>query len=174
MFKKLAFLVLFTLFIGQASPQVAYTQDQQCYGDPEMCAQVVELRRQLEAQKAASTKATIVDEQKTGDQTAKIIGLAAALAVILKLLVSLVSSWKGCFKTDREKAWLKVGLVVTGFVIFLSTNIGLGINWWQSIILAGGGPGSILVHELTKLWPVLMGKKKFEEVDPDGDPTTTD
>ena len=174
MLRKLTviYTLLAALIISPMAVQVVYAQDQQCEGDPEMCSQVIELKHQLEVQKQLAAKAS-AGEQETGDKTAKMIALAAAMAVILKLLVSLASSWKGYFKTDKQKAALKIGLVVSGFVIFLATNVGMGINWWQSLILAGGGPGSILVHELAKLLPVLQGKKKYNEVDPDGDPTTS-
>jgi len=167
-------ILALTLFLSiSIVTSVVYSQDQQCEGDHEMCAQVLELKRQIEAQKQITIRVKS-EEKEHDDKTARMIGFAAALAVILKILVSLAKSWKGYFKTDKQKAWLKVGLVVSGFIIFVATNVGLGIDWWQSIILAGGGPGSILVHELTKLAPVLKGKKKYDEVDPDGDPTSSD
>lgn len=132
-------------------------------------AQIGELESKLTAQtalvdqKEAEKKTEVVkSQQKDAENVARMIALAAVLAIALKTLVSVLQSWKGFFTTDKQKAWLKIATLVIGFLAFLLTNIGFGIPWWQAIILAGGGPGAIMVHELTKMIPVLLGKKKYE------------
>lgn len=132
-------------------------------------AQIGELESKLDAQKALTDqkeaeKVTTVlkTEKKDAENVARMIAFAAVLAIALKTLVSALQSWKGFFTTDKQKAWLKIATLVIGFLAFLLTNIGFGIPWWQAIILAGGGPGAIMVHELMKMIPVLLGKKKYE------------
>lgn len=147
-----------------------------------MCAHIADLQKSLEnqkevAEKAEASKSGAVQEEakkkeaEAGDDAGRMIAFAAMSAVVLKLVISTLTSWKGYFKGDLAKAWLKVALVVFGFLVFVATNLGFGIPWWQALILAGGGPGSILVHEIGKLVPVLRGQKKYHEIDPDGDPT---
>lgn len=143
-----------------------------CDGPPDLCAQIVDLNKKLADQKAvAKTAQKEVSEVKQAEEkskeerTAKTIAAAATLAVGLKLLLSFLDKWKGFFKGSKGKAWLKVVTLVVGFVAFLAGNIGLGIPFWQSLILAGGGPGAILVHELTRIVPVLRGEKK--DIPPD-------
>ncbi len=184
MFYKLTSLLVLAVFLGFSSPVSAQdaAPEQKCEGDPQMCAHIADLQKTLKAQKEIIEKSqtdktvAVKEEEKkkdaeAGDEAGKMIAFAATFAVALKLLVSTLSAWKGFFRSDKAKAWLKVSLVVGGFLVFVATNLGFGIPWWQALILAGGGPGSILVHELGKLIPVFRGQKKYEEVDPDGDPT---
>jgi uncharacterized Rmd1/YagE family protein len=125
-----------------------------------------------EQAKTEKNSAKLEAEKKDAENVARMIAFAAVLAILLKALVSALQSWKGFFTTDKQKAWLKIITLVVGFIAFLASNIGFGIPWWQSIILAGGGPGAIMVHELLKLIPVLMGKKKYESKSEP--PATTD
>lgn len=180
-------LPVFAALVLLFSSAPAYAQ--KCEGPAELCAQVTQLRQALEAQKKIARddeakdandvqKAKIAqrdaDEKSKEERMAKLIALAASIAVGLKILVSMLTAWKGYFQTDRAKAFLKLGLVGFGFASFFATNIGFGIPWWQALVLAGGGPGAILVHELVKMIPVLRGQKKYADVDPDGDPTNPD
>ncbi len=165
-------LFLWTLCVARTS----YAQPKQCEGPPELCAQIIELQGKLEVQKAVSdkkdvekSKVQLEEEKKDAENVARMLALAAVMAILLKSLVSALQAWKGFFTTDKQKAWLKVITLVIGFVAFLLSNIGFGIPWWQSVILAGGGPGAILVHELMKLIPVLLGKKKLDEVEKKSD-----
>lgn len=165
--RKFVFLLCLIFTVGLA--RTAQAQDQKCMGDPQQCLQIMQLQQDLAAQKAltARTRTDTVQAtaQQTSDRAAKLIALSATLAVVLKILISVLSSWQGYFTTDKGKAGLKIGLVSAGFFVFLFTNFGFGIPWWQSVILALGGPGSIMVHELTKLIPVLRGQKKLADVD---------
>lgn len=197
--KKLLSLAALAAFLwALCAPAVALAQapQQKCEGPAELCAQVLDLKAKLDAQKALTeqkgaekdsanaekdkvkaetTTAVLKSEKKDAENVARMIAFAAILAIALKTLVSVLQSWKGFFTTDKQKAWLKIATLVIGFLAFLASNIGFGIPWWQSIILAGGGPGAIMVHELTKLIPVLMGKKKYvsksDPPPPDDKPT---
>lgn len=182
--KKIASVTVLAAFLLALVAPVASAQDKQkCEGPPDLCAQILELKAKLDAQKAEKDKvsaekdtataekdkavtekgvAKLEAEKKDAENVARMLAFAAILAILLKSLVSALQSWKGFFTTDKQKAWLKIITLVVGFIAFLLSNIGFGIPWWQSMILAGGGPGAILVHELMKLIPVLMGKKKYE------------
>lgn len=163
------FAALAVLLSVVSLPVVVLAQDKpQCEGPPELCSQILDLKKKLEAQKALSDKdqgekttAVKAVEQSQSDKMAKAVAAAASLAVILKLLLSGLKSWKPYFTTDKGKAWLKIFTLVTGFVAFFLTNFGMGLTWWQAFIVAGGGPGAIMVHELSSLIPVVEGKKKY-------------
>ncbi len=144
-----------------------------CEGPPELCQQILDLKSKLKAQKELDdnkkTEEVLLKEkeveEKNSQRTAELIAAAASMAVTLKILISLLGSWKVYFTTDIGKAWVKVITLVAGLLAFFFTNVGLGLGWWQSFIVALGGPGSIAVHELMKLSLVLNGKKKFDEIE---------
>lgn len=176
--RKYVSIALFSGIILSGSK--GFAQGQKCEGPAQLCQEISELQEQLENQKnlrkAAESKESEevskaraegrrADDHEKEERMKKVIGLAALMAVILKLMVSSLNSWKGYFTTDKQKAWLKVSLIGIGFITFLLTNIGYGIPWWQALILAGGGPASIAVHEVTKLVPVLRGKKKLADAE---------
>ncbi len=183
-----AILVLVLVLAAVIIPGHSIAQ-QQCEGPPELCAQVMELQEKLAAQRVIASKEkgeqTAEEKAKAAEQevdAAKAVGLAAMMAVFLKALLSALKGWKSFFTTDKGKAWLKIMTVVIGFAAFFLTNVGFGIPWWQSLIVAGGGPGAILVHELMKLFPVLMGNKPLpadserldSEEEEDEDPPPSD
>lgn len=173
--KKLISLAALAAFLVSLTwPVIAAAQEaQKCEGPQELCAQVLDLKAKLDKQreltdkkeeeKSVEKRAAVEEtKKKDGEKAAVSIAVAASMAVILKLIVSMLQSWKGYFTTDKQKAGLKIGILVVGFVAFLLTNRGLGMDWWQAVIIAGGGPGAMLVHDLQKLIPVLFGKKKYE------------
>jgi len=171
-------LVLTALFAVPAYAQApSSSSTPKCEGPAALCAQVLELQQKVEAQKAVADKAAGEKtaeakalDKKRSDDTAKMVAFAATLAILLKTLLSALKGWKDYFKTDKGKAWLKIISVVVGFAAFILTNIGFGIPWWQALIVAGGGPGSILVHELMKLVPVIRGKKPSPADEKDSEP----
>lgn len=163
-------------FIGS----VASAQHRKCEGPAELCQEISDLQDQLENQKslrkAVEDKEVVEvstarregkrdDDHEKEERMKKVIGLAALMAVVLKLAISSLNAWKGYFNTDKQKAWLKISVVGVGFIVFLLTNIGYGIPWWQALILAGGGPASLTIHEIVKLIPVVTGKKKLVEAE---------
>lgn len=171
-------LALMLLAASLLSLPSSAQEAQGCDGPPELCQQLQELSVKLAAAKAAkaATEAKVEqkvdrevavevakDDQKKEERMAKLIAFAATLAVGLKVLLSVLEQWKGYFTTIRGKAIMKLVTITVGFVAFLATNIGLGIPWWQSLILAGGGPGALLVHDLAEIIPALNGKKQARE-----------
>ena len=139
---------------------------QKCDGPAELCAQVLDLQQKLAAQKtldlqdktAAVQQEAKAAQERTMLRAAKLASIAAIIAVVLKTLLSMLAGWKDYFQTDKGKAWLRLITLIVGFVAFVATNIGFGIPWWQALVVAVGGPGAILVHEVTKIVPALRGQ----------------
>ena len=174
-------LALIVIVAALCAPALASAQDK-CEGPQELCAQVLQLKADLETQKKAAQDALAAkttDERQVAalqaqrkDQeakTVKFVGAMSTLAVVLKILLSLLTSWKDAiFKSDRGKASLRLVILGITLGIFLTTNMGFGIPWWQALILAAGGPLSMVLHEMMKLIPVVRGKAKLQ--DPPADP----
>jgi len=137
-----------------------------CEGPAELCSQILQLQQQLDAQKQASVTAGSKSDHTHKMHMVWTAGTAATIAIALKSLVSALKSWTNWLKTDKQKAVMKIGLLLVGFGAFILTNIGFGLPWWEALIVAGGPPGSILVHELLDLVAVLRGTKKLP---PDSD-----
>lgn len=147
---------------------------QKCEGPPELCAQILQLKSELEGQKKitrelkdADDKQVVALQEKQKDQeqkTIKFVSVMGLSAIILKIILSLLTTWKDIlFKSDKGKAAIRLAILVVTVLIFLATNLGFGIPWWQALILAAGGPLSMFIHEMTKLIPVLRGKEKLQE-----------
>jgi len=133
-----------------------------CEGPTELCQQVVQLQKQLDDQKAAAIQANNAlggSEKKHQTHMVWTAGTAATIAIALKAIVSAAKAWTSWLKTDKQKAVMKIGLLVLGFGAFILTNIGFGLPWWEALIVAGGPPGAVLVHELMDLIAVLRGTK---------------
>jgi len=138
---------------------------EKCEGPPDLCSKIAALQVKVSDQKKAAEAAAgeKTEEQKNQDKkhqdrVVKLIAAAGTISAVLKVLLSALSGWKDYFTTDVGKAWLRAITLVVGFVAFIMTNIGFGIPWWQALIVAGGGPGAILVHEMMKLIPAIRGK----------------
>jgi hypothetical protein len=165
MYKLLSGLIV-SIIIAFSIPVHAQAK---CEGPAELCTEIQQLRTDISARKSLEVKATAeaaAKEQQKEGRTQKMIAGAAILAVLLKTLLSGVKSWTGYFTTDKQKAALKLITVGVGLLAFIVTNIGYGIPWWQALILAGGGPASVAVHEFTAMVPVLNGKAKLPPSDP--------
>jgi hypothetical protein len=144
----------------------SFADPPQCEGPPDLCAQIAELQKSLDTHKADSEKTAsdkaASNRKSLSDRMGKLVGAAASISIVLKMLLSMLKSWKDVFTDDKGKAWLKAITIVIGLALFFITNLGFGMAWWEALILAGGGPGAIAVHELGKLIPVMLGKAKAE------------
>ncbi len=171
-------LVLALILATFSAPARAQDVQPGCEGPVELCQQVLDLQAKLEAAKDAKAKVEAKvedkvetkvavevqkDDEKKEQRMAKVIAFAAAMAVALKILISVLDQWKGYFTSIRGRALLKILLLVLGFAAFITSNIGMGIPWWQALILAGGGPGALLVHDIMEVIPALTGKKQQKE-----------
>lgn len=159
-----------------ALPSLAAPEIKGCDGPAEICAQVRDLNQKIVELRATKAKdsaaATAAEDQKNAERMQKVIAAAGILAVVLKMLLSGLASWKDYFQTDKGKAWLKLITVGVGLLAFVASNVGMGIPFWQSLILAGGGPGAMAVHSLHQMIPVILGKGKLPPSEPPGPPST--
>lgn len=165
-------LLLIALFSSKA-----FAQD--CDGSPEFCHEFIQMNDKLRHTEVALSEVThqkdlIVDEaqaqinmavEEVGTKTAKMAAIAAAIAVFLRSVLSFLKSIEKIPDTPKGKAWMKLSTLLVGFLIFVASNLGVGMPWWQALILAGGGPGSILVNELAKAWPILFGRPTQVQTD---------
>jgi len=125
-------------------------QSTSCNGPKQLCDQVTQLRTQLNKAQGKTEK---TDE--------KFIGMMASIAVGLKILISLAQKWKeDLFKSEKGKLYLHLSIAALSIVIFVVSNMGLGMTFWQSIILALGGPLSSYVHEIVKTTKKLRKTKQ--------------
>jgi hypothetical protein len=174
--KKL--LILSFAILAISVPAVARAQ--KCEGPEELCAHIFQLQKDLDSQRklAADAKKAEIDSKRVvltlksqqedqDTRTTKFIGAMGTLAIVLKILLNLLTSWKNTlFQSDKGKAGIRISILVVTLGIFLTTNMGFGIPWWQALILAAGGPLSMVLHEMMKLIPVLMGKGTLPPDDP--------
>jgi hypothetical protein len=176
---RLAILLVLLLSLF-ALPSLAAPEIKGCDGPAEICAQVRDLNQKIVELKSAKAKdsdakvsaAVKAEEEKDSNRMQKVVAAAGVLAVVLKMLLSGLASWKDYFQTDKGKAWLKLITVGVGLLAFVASNVGMGIPFWQSLILAGGGPGAMAVHSLHQMIPVILGKSKLPPSDPPGPPST--
>ncbi len=92
-------------------------------------------------------------------KTGKFLAIAAFLAGLFKLLLSLLKLTSNFFK---NKTVPKIAALVLGLATYLFANLALGVGWVDALILAGSGPGAILFHEISKLIPALRAIKDAE------------
>ncbi len=168
--RRLLAIVLTALSIFMTAAPALAIQTARCDGPAEICAQIMELRAKLDAQKSLDDKEKTEAERAVAEKdkarTAKAMAAAATMAVILKLFLSSLRTWRGYFKSDRGKGLIKLITVVVGFAAFLLTNYGMGLDWWQALIVGGGGPGAMLIHDLQDAIPQLLGKKPPSDPSP--------
>lgn len=147
-------------------------QEKSCEGPADLCAQIDELQQSL-AQERANKEQKVEQLEQAKDKTVDddkaigLIGSAMAIAVGLKLFISALKSWGGLFKTDRGKAVIRLLTLLAGLAAGVFTNLALKMPWWQAVIVAGGGPAAIVVHEIAGLIPALRGKGKLPPEKPE-------
>ncbi len=154
--KKLLCLVIFVIVTLSS---IAFAQAvKPCDGPADMCIQIQQLQKDLADQKTGKAVDVQAAKSTENSKAAKFVAAAAITAVLLKIIISFLNAWSDHFKSPRGKAEIKLAALVLGFVAFLLTNLGYGLPWWQAIIVAGGAPGAILVHEMVGLFPVIFQK----------------
>ncbi len=80
---------------------------------------------------------------------------AAVLAAVFKVVLSAIkmtTTWAGWWSGAKAKTALRTITLALGFGTFLVANIAAGMSWWESLIIGLAGPGSIVVHEYSKLF----------------------
>jgi hypothetical protein len=177
--KKLVSLSFLGIIIFISSLSLSYQQDSKCEGPAELCSEVEQLNLKIEELKNLKKENAEKVNQENEESAARSLIFSAMLAIGLRQLLQVLKSWKGFFETDKQKATLKIITIAVGVFAFIFTNIGMGISWWQSLILALGGPAAMAVDSSIKLVPVFLGQKKYHEVGldsvpPSGAPSDSD
>ena len=93
-------------------------------------------------------EANIKAIQDAESQTAKALAIMALIATVLKLLLDGLRRYGQVLLGKKE---VRIACLVAGAVIFLLSYLATGTEWFNAVLLALGGPGAILVTELTKL-----------------------
>jgi hypothetical protein len=97
----------------------------------------------------------------TNGSKAKLLAIFAGLAILFKLLLSLLKVvikadfWKG----DKAKWIIRCTTAVLGLAVFLCANLGAGVPWLDAVMLGLSGPFAIVVHEFTSKPRVDEAKK---------------
>jgi len=71
---------------------------------------------------------------------------AALAAGVLRVLLAAINAYRG----DKPKTWAKWTALGLAVPIALLTYYGAGAGLWASLVMAGSGPGAIIVNELLK------------------------
>lgn len=71
---------------------------------------------------------------------------AALVAAALRLLLAAINTYRG----DKPKAWAKWTALGLAVPIALLTYYAAGAGLWAAVVMAGAGPGAIVVNELLK------------------------
>ena len=95
---------------------------------------------------------------KEGDKTAKAVGLAMIIAVLLKLLLALLKVTSPFWKETKGKWVLRLITLTVGAAAAILANVVAGMDWWNAIIVFFSGPGSVLLTEYQKM--VVKSKKE--------------
>lgn len=74
---------------------------------------------------------------------------AALAATVIRVLLAALAAWRGSASRTWAK-WTALGLAVP---LALLTYYAAGAGLWAAIVMAGAGPGAIVVNELLKRRP---------------------
>lgn len=96
--------------------------------------------------------------KNTEDKTAKAMAICGLIAIILKIVLSVFKLIPAAI--FKNKTFLKVFPLGVGLAIFLVSAFAAGEPWYNALIMAAGGPGAILFHEVWKLVPIAQDKKE--------------
>lgn len=102
---------------------------------------------------------TKVSKDAAEEGVTRAMAIAAVIATLLKLLLSFLKLFAVHTKIFKSKNTPRLIALGVGTAAFLAANIGAGVTWWEALIIAGGGPGAVLLHEFLKMVP--------ERVDPE-------
>lgn len=86
------------------------------------------------------------------DSTAKVAGVAALLAVVFKLLLSLLKliAKTEFFSTRKGKRIVKYSTLGLGALAGLAANLSFGVSWIEALMIFASGPLAVAFHEYTK------------------------
>jgi len=110
---------------------------------------------------SSKTVAKGVDAQAT--KVPKLLAIMGLLAAVFKLLLSFLKWLSKWWVTKTGKMVLRTVTLVLGVATFFVTSMAMGEPWYNSLLLALSGPGSLALHEISQLVPGVNTKKKAKE-----------
>lgn len=127
--------------------------------------------KDVETADALNDAAKIVEAGKNlanaedGSMDLKVL-ITLLLAAIFKFLLSAVKlsgrfsdKLKEFWATTKGKTILRLSTLVLGAGVMLVSNLAAGVPWLEALFMGiGAGPGSLAIHEVFKLIPMLAKK----------------
>jgi len=95
--------------------------------------------------------------KQSEDKTVRAMAVCGLIAIILKIVLSVFKLIPAAI--FKNKIFLKIFPLGVGLAVFLLTSFAAGEEWYNALLMAAGGPGAILFHEIWKLVPVAQDKK---------------
>lgn len=83
-----------------------------------------------------------------GDKTAMFLAIMGLISAVLKLALDGIRKWGGVL---TGKKGVRIACLIVGLIIFATSYLAAGTEWYNALLLALAGPGAILVTEITKL-----------------------
>jgi hypothetical protein len=106
------------------------------------------------------TKEYAAGKTEAMDNTQRALALFGIITLVLKFLLSLLKVATPFLKGPKAGLIMRISTVGVGVLVFLFSNLALGIPWVDSLIMALGGPGALFFHEITKIFPWFQKKEE--------------
>lgn len=127
-----------------------------------------------DAKEALTTAVEVVKQTKeyaTGkvdaaNSTEKALVILGIVTLVLKLLLSLLKVATPFLKGPKAGLIIRLSTVGVGVLVFLFSNLTLGMPWWDALIAAIGGPGALFFHEISKVFPWFQTKEDPKPAEP--------
>ena len=81
------------------------------------------------------------------------------LTAAFKLLLSAVKLSGPFWKGRKGKTILRLVTVTLGVAVWLTAQWGMGVGWFEAVVLGFSGPLAVALHEYQYLIPALARKK---------------
>lgn len=91
--------------------------------------------------------------RKDGSKDLLWFAYAALAAAVIRTLLSAIKTWRG----DKPTGWVKWAALGLAVPLALLTYYAAGAGLWAAIVMAGAGPGAVIVNELLKKKPAEAG-----------------
>jgi hypothetical protein len=93
------------------------------------------------------------------NQLAKHLAFMLALAALFKILLSVLKWTSDWWKSATAKNTIRVITIVLGMVVYVVSNLAMGMSWPSALLLSLAGPMAISINELFDIVMQLITKK---------------
>jgi hypothetical protein len=101
---------------------------------------------------ASEIRKAVLAYRAQEESTTKRLALAALLALIFKGMLDVLKLSGPFWKGRKGKNVLKASTLMLGLLMGLFAQIGMGMPWSESLLLALSGPGAMVMHEIGKMF----------------------